>query len=67
MTAEETSRAKAGGRAGGLPCQGWGIRELWGSCQILEALEGGQKMSLRVEGLGLRGVKPRAPLSWTEG
>lgn len=41
MTAEETSRAKAGGRAGELRCQGWGIRELWGSCQILEALERG--------------------------
>lgn len=40
---------------------------MWGSCQILEALEGGRRMSLRVEGVGLRGVKPRAPLNWTEG
>lgn len=40
---------------------------MWGSCQILEALEEGRRLSLRVEGVGLRGVKPRAPLNWTEG
>ena len=50
---------------------GQGVRvgesELWGSCQILEALEEGRRLSHRVEGVGLRGVKPRAPLNWTEG